>query len=814
MMPKDTGFPLKPTDRALPARSPSYTRPLAPLRAGLLTFAAVLAVTGVVLAWTGHLGVVGSGVMVLAILILLALERMTAHRQQHALVFEAANLLKALRHDPAQVFLTDPTGASLSIGAASSALGLEQHLMTLVADPATLIAQLSHEVALRRSATRQLKRGDLAVYITVHAAGPAETLLVWRVVSTRRDVARSSLPDDLPIVQRKGDAITMNKAAHDEIARTPGLLTALSMVDLSAIGPPSLQVLRDGLERARSVLICSDPSDVTVILLLPDQPDRTKGQASSAMDLLPVALLQLNRSGRIVHANATAIKLLDLEQQSPIFLSDLVDDLGRPVSAWLDDAWAGRSVGKPEIVRARLSRGEIFLQIVLQHGSDETLLAVLTDATEHKSLEAKFVQSQKMQAIGQLAGGVAHDFNNLLTAISGHCDLLLLDRPRHDADYDDLLQIYQNTNRAAALVRQLLAYSRKQKLQTEPVDVETLLEDVVHLLTRLVGEKINVKLRHDPELAPIMADPRQLEQVLMNLVVNARDAMPMGGTIEIATRALVLERPRPIGQVTLSAGSYTQIKVIDAGVGMSQEVSDKIFEPFFTTKKTGEGTGLGLSTVYGIVKQMGGYVFVDSVEGAGTTFTLYFASDAALVLPERRDTAEMLLPRPEPTPARRPTRGADAPVLSQPAATDWPEGAPPMATILLVEDETPVRNFAARALRLKGYSVIEARDGEQALAIVAESAHPIDLYVTDVIMPAMDGPAWVAQAVELGHAVPVVFMSGYAEETVNEALKRTPRAVFLSKPFSLDSLLATVAEQVAQPAQQVATVSPSVAAAS
>ncbi len=282
------------------------------------------------------------------------------------------------------------------------------------------------------------------------------------------------------------------------------------------------------------------------------------------------------------------------------------------------------------------------------------MLAVLTDVTELKSLEARFVQSQKMQAIGQLAGGIAHDFNNLLTAINGHCDLLLMDRDEFDPDYADLQQIRQNANRAAALVRQLLAFSRRQTLQPEIFSVESLLDDLVQLLGRLVGERISIRLRHDPELKPIRADRRQLEQVIVNLVVNARDAMPMGGEITIETERLVLAEERAIGRARIPAGEWSVIRVIDQGIGIPAEIIDKIFEPFFTTKKPGEGTGLGLSTAYGIVKQMGGFIFAESQEGLGSTFSLYFAAvDAPKQSVSRPPRAEVPAERPDaPVPER------------------------------------------------------------------------------------------------------------------------------------------------------------------
>ncbi|MGJ8610605.1 MAG: ATP-binding protein, partial [Octadecabacter sp.] len=413
---------------------------------------------------------------------------------------------------------------------------------------------------------------------------------------------------------------------------------------------------------------------------------------------------------------------------------------------------------------------EIHLQVSLNPAGDADaphVIAVLSDVTEFKNLELQFVQSQKMQAIGQLAGGVAHDFNNLLTAISGHCDLLLLRHNQGDGDYGDLVQIHQNANRAAALVGQLLAYSRKQNLQPEVIDLRNTLSGSTHLLNRLVGEKVTLTLDHDPGLQPIRADKRQLEQVLMNLVVNARDAMPDGGNIRIETENTVLTEGLSRDRVTVPPGRYVVLRVQDTGTGIPEDKRGKIFEPFWTTKKTGEGTGLGLSTAYGIIKQTGGYIFADSTVGVGTTFSILIPShDAPLdpvVAPEVIQT-------------------------SMPVTGD--------GVVLLVEDEAPVRAFASRALRLRGFTVLEADCAEAALAMLADPDLAVDLFLTDVIMPGMDGPTWVREALQVRPNTKVVFVSGYAEEAFGEDQRNIPNSVFLPKPFSLNELTKTVHGQL------------------
>ena len=483
---------------------------------------------------------------------------------------------------------------------------------------------------------------------------------------------------------------------------------------------------------------------------------------------LPIAILEFDPDGRVIEANPAAEALLGpVQPGSP--LGTLIDGLGRPLDDWIAEAHEGRDNGRAEVLQ---TRGEVErdLQVSLVATADpRRMVAVLTDVSALKSLEAQFTQSQKMQAIGQLAGGIAHDFNNLLTAISGHCDLLMAQRDHADPDYADLHQISQNANRAAALVRQLLAFSRKQTLTPELIDLRDSLSDLSHLLNRLVGERTVVTVTHDPALRPIRADARQLEQVLMNLVVNARDAMPGGGEIAIRTENVTLDSGLTLERVNIPKGEYVRITVTDKGSGIPAEIFDKIFDPFFTTKKQGEGTGLGLSTAYGIVKQTGGYIFCHSVLGEGTRFTLYF--------PAQR-------PRPA-VPARRQAA----------AVEDLPDDR--RRTILLVEDEAPVRAFANRALRLHGYEVIEADSGERALEILADPALAVDLFVTDVVMPGLDGPSWVREALRKRVNTPVIFMSGYMETPPGAGGETIPGAVFLAKPFSLSELAATVAGHLA-----------------
>jgi two-component system, cell cycle sensor histidine kinase and response regulator CckA len=377
-------------------------------------------------------------------------------------------------------------------------------------------------------------------------------------------------------------------------------------------------------------------------------------------------------------------------------------------------------------------------------------------------LKREVAQATKMQAVGQLAGGVAHDFNNILTAIIGHCDLMLMRHAPGDSDYDDIQQIKSNSNRAAGLTRQLLAFSRQQTLQPQILQLPDVISEVSNLLKRLLGETVQLQVKHGRGLGAVRADPGQLEQVIVNLAVNARDAMlgnnPNGGGIlTLRTFAVSASEVRRMGNEVLPIADYTALQVSDTGTGIPAKLLPKIFEPFFTTKEVGKGTGLGLSTVYGIVKQSGGFIFADSEEGKGTSFTIY--------LPVHRSTGE-------PKPRKR---------EREPAAEPWGSG-----TILLVEDEAMVRAVAERALTRHGYTVLTAENGEAALEVLARE-DKVDLMITDVVMPTMDGPTMVREARKTRPELPILFISGYAEEQLRKSID-FDRVSFLAKPFSVQRL--------------------------
>ncbi len=401
------------------------------------------------------------------------------------------------------------------------------------------------------------------------------------------------------------------------------------------------------------------------------------------------------------------------------------------------------------------------------------LIVYLIDMTDQKLLEAKFTQSQKMQAVGQLAGGVAHDFNNILTAIIGFCDLLLMRHQVGDSSFDDIDQIRQNANRAANLVRHLLAFSRQQTLTASVLTPTDVLTDLSMLLRRLLGETIELDLVHGRDLGLIKVDQSQLDTALINLAVNARHAMESSGTLMIRTSNFIQNEARETGNELIEPGRYVLIEVVDTGCGIAEENLQKIFEPFFTTKGVGEGTGLGLSTVYGIIKQMDGYVFLDSVLGRGTTFRIY--------LPVYIETKE----------DRKAKEALDKPAAPARDLTG-------MGTILLVEDEEAVRAFAKRALSSRGYTVLEAPHGAAALEVIDEHDGSIDLMVSDVVMPEMDGPTLANHVRERCPDTKMIFISGYAEEVFRNSMERPDDVAFLPKPFSLKQLVAKVKDVLSQ----------------
>ena len=993
-----------------------------------------------------------------------------------------ARLALLVGADAAPCFTTDDVGqigyaneAARDRFRAAEGATLASALGDHFANPGAVLFRLQSRAANLGSAREDVvtRRGHMR--LSVHRI--AQRRFLWRIeefverAASGRGGGGVSLP--MLVANKAGVVLFSNEAMRRLVGERPRRLDRIFATPVLHSGEEVEVTTAEGPVRAYLAEI-EGPGERREIYLLP-APERGEADHMLAdFEHVPVALLKFRPDGTLRTANRAARELVGAAEGDTRRFDEIFDGPGRPAADWLDDVLAERLPVASEVVALR-TEGEAFVQVTLRRlvdGGRPGILAVVQDATAMKTLETQFAQSQKMQAIGQLAGGIAHDFNNLLTAISGHCDLLLVRRGPDDPEFADLVQIRQTTNRAAALVGQLLAFSRKQTLKPGRIDLQEVLSDLIHLLNRLVGGRLRIRVAHAPDLGAIRADKRQIEQVLMNLVVNARDAMPDGGAIRIETEALTLREELRRDGAVVPAGDYAVMRVQDSGQGIPPEQLDKIFEPFFTTKRLGEGTGLGLSTVYGIVKQSGGFIFVDSVVGQGSTFELLFPIHEAMPEAEAPEPTPALQPAPgavswlpdaagepalpspvahlalasggmpetapETLPAlrfgsrraafatdggmpaetavppadaacetgthappwpgppegtsRRPTapmwtgaptegtslaatgvspqhaRAADAatsgpdgddvsgataddrgaaghiaapvamegagmtgtrdevpdpilailrdlgavsPLLSGasapatvPAASPgphpapvisgvapsvspfpapagfaapsagagvaaplaaegsrgtagstalplplpddsqlppakappsgaappdqgaaWPTQAGPAAAVstpvpasaagparaplprasgaerdgarvvLLVEDEAPVRAFASRALQLRGFRVIEASSAEEALAILADRDLQVDVFVTDVMMPGMDGPSWVRRALEDRPQVRVIFVSGFAEDQVDRACARIPGAAFLPKPFSLGELTALVQGQ-------------------
>lgn len=488
----------------------------------------------------------------------------------------------------------------------------------------------------------------------------------------------------------------------------------------------------------------------------------------------PFAIATLDSEGRIIRTNAPFTRIFGLSAEEQTIesqpITDLIAEDGHvEFENAVRQALANRSDVEP--IDIMLNRdGDHAARLYVSgseaiEGSNERVIVYALDMTEQRKLEAQFAQGQKMQAVGQLAGGVAHDFNNVLTAIIGFSDLLLLKHKATDPSFGDIMAIKQSANRAAGLVRQLLAFSRRQTLRPQVLEVQTHIDDLTVLLKRLIGEQITLDVDHEVALWPIRADLVQLEQVIINLVVNARDAMPDGGKIAIRTRNISESDSEEMNYRGMPAAEYVLIEVEDSGTGIAPEVIEKIFEPFFSTKELGKGTGLGLSMVYGIVKQTGGFIYPDSVMGEGTNFRIF-------------------LPRHVVEESAEPEKVIAAPVKDLTGHE----------RILIVEDEEAVRAFSARALATTGYEVYEADGGEAALEVLDEMNGELDLLISDVVMPEMDGPALLKIVREKYPNLKVIFVSGYAEESVRKDIEDDRSVEFLPKPYSLNQINEKVKE--------------------
>lgn len=573
------------------------------------------------------------------------------------------------------------------------------------------------------------------------------------------------------VVDGEGRLLAANKLFADRAmpsAKAEDGLRFAELVQVDEAGLFHLVAEGEGANPLRAVHVPvypSQPSGTGTFLLF----DGAGASSSSAnlqalLDMLPIGLALVDRDGRFLTMNQAFRSAAGIKGTGKlIYPGDLVakEDKGAVADAIRRNARGPAMSGDIAVRLTRDPKEPVALTIAGLRGlGDAAVLLLLKDNSEEAKLKRQIAQATKMQAVGQLAGGVAHDFNNILTAIIGHCDLMLMRHTPGDSDYDDIQHIKSNSNRAAGLTRQLLAFSRQQTLRPQVLQLPDVVSEVSHLLKRLLGETVTLVVKHGRNLGSVRADPGQLEQVIINLAVNARDAMASkgGGTVTIQTYAVGANQVAELGSEILPVADYTALSVSDTGCGIPPNVLGKVFEPFFTTKEVGKGTGLGLSTVYGIVKQSGGFIFADSKVDEGTRFVIY--------LPVHR--VEQAASK-----APRQTKEGDNEL--------WGSG-----TVLLVEDEPMVRTVAERALTRHGYTVVTASNGEEALDILSRGEE-FTLLISDVVMPGMDGPAMVRQARESRPDLPILFMSGYAEEQLRKSID-IDKVAFLAKPFSVQEL--------------------------
>ncbi len=553
---------------------------------------------------------------------------------------------------------------------------------------------------------------------------------------------------------------------------------------------------------ARQINIsCNDNINENIVLLSSpeDLAQENEAYISYLINNSPIAQVILDIDGVVEKTNIAFQKMLPMDYSSikwsflDIVHEDNKEEITKIINESLaNNAYAEEGNYKTCEIKLKNNHNKEITAILYIHKlatlkqTPPKFIFHLIDASEQKNLEMNFVHSQKMQAVGQLAGGIAHDFNNLLTAMMGFCDLLLMRHPPGDQSFADIMQIKQTTTRAASLVRQLLAFSRKQVLQPRVIDITNVFDESSNLIRRLIGGNIELNMNHGRDLWLVKVDQNQLEQVIINLAVNARDAMDKGGILTIQTSNVSITSANsidpklisPIEDEKIEPGKYVLIEIADTGCGIPKHLLTKIFEPFFTTKELGAGTGLGLSTVYGIVKQTGGYIYITTEENKGTKFSIFLKNYESTSQDKEDDLSA--------------ERRSDE---NESASSNDLTG---VGNILMVEDEAPVRIFAVHALINKGYKVFEAENGDDALQIMEEHGHEIDVIISDVIMPGTNGPDMIEE-VRLKHPnIKVIFISGYAEDAFANKYGTDNNFNFLAKPFNLKQLASKVKEVMKQ----------------
>jgi two-component system cell cycle sensor histidine kinase/response regulator CckA len=700
------------------------------------------------------------------------------------------------------VALTDASGALRSVNPAY------RSLLETTRPPLELGANAKAGKALLRARDLALRDGkaelaDLALAggissVGVTRVGAQKDLLLWRFMGADRldpiDIAAQGIAGATgeqlasagvlaALIDDEGQLVAVNRPFADRaLAGAPAPGQAVQFGRLVESSPDgTLRLVAEGAD-ARPLRAVHVPLDVEreggagTFLMFESNEGASLANSTNVqvlLEMLPIGLALVDRDGRFLTMNKAFRVAGGLKtDEMPAYPGDLVvkEDKAAVADAVRRNARGPAMSGDLPVRLAHQPAEPVALTVAGLRGlGDAAVLLLLKDNSEEAKLKRQVAQATKMQAVGQLAGGVAHDFNNILTAIIGHCDLMMMRHTPGDSDYDDIQQIKSNSNRAAGLTRQLLAFSRQQTLRPQVLQLPDVVSEVSHLLKRLLGETVQLVVKHGRDLGPVRADPGQLEQVIVNLSVNARDAMAAegGGTLTIQTYAVKADQVADLGSDILPIADYAALSIADTGTGIPPSILGKVFEPFFTTKEVGKGTGLGLSTVYGIVKQSGGFIFADSKVGDGTRFTIY--------LPVHRVEEEKE--------SRRVAKPAEGEL--------WGTG-----TILLVEDEPMVRTVAERALTRHGYKVLTANNGEEALEIV-DRGDEIALLISDVVMPLMDGPTMVRQARKTRPDLPILFMSGYAEEQLRKSID-IANVAFLPKPFSVKELAEAVRKALAE----------------
>ena len=496
---------------------------------------------------------------------------------------------------------------------------------------------------------------------------------------------------------------------------------------------------------------------------------RSRQQHQDIVNYASVGVLQTDLQGKIILANPALARILGYEKAEHLLGLNMADDVywdstqrGAVVERF-DDLGGGGAV---EIQWKRKDGSPIWVDAhgrAVRDGAAPYFEGFIYDLTSRKQLESQFRQAQKMEAVGRLAGGVAHDFNNLLTVIASCTDFVLSDPTLAEAHRDDLTEVKKATERATSLTRQMVAFGRTQVLRPATINMNDRLTELLPMLKRLFETTIDIRIEAEKDLWSVRADPGQIEQVLLNLAINSRDAMPDGGTLTFTTENSVVDsNPSGVGMYRMNAGDYVLLRVRDTGVGMDEETQRKIFEPFFTTKEVGKGTGLGLATAYGIVKQSGGYVKVRTAPGKGAEFMIYLprtdASPETPTLPERNG------------------------------------GPPPSGTILVVEDEAAVRSALERMLIAGGYKVVTAPNGTEALKLFVARNDDIDLLITDLVMPGMGGRDLARQCSAIRDSLKVIYISGYTRDSLLSPQTFEEGTEFIEKPFRSDAILDRIAQ--------------------